>query len=215
VAFEMARQLRREEPEGVAGLLLLDPVARRAGDPAPVPEEVLLDWFFWELMRLGRDRDTRPGIPAELTTPEARFDFIAARAGESGVLRPESPTGAVRRLFAVFRANWEAIIGYRPEPCHQDLTLFRARDPLPEVLRPMHTLAGTLHLDPRNGWGELTTGRVEVVEVPGDHLVLMEEPHVAELARGVTEVLARGVTEAPARGVTEAPARPAPTGDPR
>ncbi|WP_431914100.1 amino acid adenylation domain-containing protein [Micromonospora carbonacea] len=195
VAFEMARQLR-DSGAGVDRLILLDPIARRPGDPVPVADDVLLDWFFWELMRLGHDGPPVRGVPAELATPEAKLDFIASRAGESGVLRPGSTRGSVRRLFAVFRANWEAIISYRPEVVDQDITLLRAADPLPAVLKPMHDLAGTLHLDPRNGWGELTTGRVDVIDVPGDHLVLMDEPYVVEVGRRITGLLAG---DAPAR----------------
>ncbi|EEP73198.1 non-ribosomal peptide synthetase [Micromonospora sp. ATCC 39149] len=195
VAFEMARQLHETGADQVDRLILLDPIARRSSDPVPVADDVLLDWFFWELMRLGHDGPPARGVPAELTTPEAKLDFIAGRAGESGVLRPGSSRGSVRRLFEVFRANWEAIISYRPEVVDQDIALLRAADPLPAVLKPMHDLAGSMHLDPHNGWGELTTGRVDVIDVPGDHLVLMDEPYVAEVARRITELLA-GATPA-------------------
>ncbi|WP_309223726.1 non-ribosomal peptide synthetase [Micromonospora sp. CP22] len=197
VAFEMARQLndeaRRLDPTGtgpVEQLILIDPIARRTDEPVPVTDDVLLDWFFWELMPIDQDRPVLEAIPSELASPQERLDFVARRAGAAGILRPgDSPT-AVRRLFEVFKANWEAIITYRPEVVDQDLTLLRASDPLPPLLKPMHDLAGTLHLDPRNGWGELTTGRLDVLDVPGDHLALMEPPHVAEVARRITELLA-------------------------
>ncbi|MFY1634920.1 amino acid adenylation domain-containing protein [Solwaraspora sp. WMMB335] len=197
VAFEMARQLGAAGDGPVERLILIDPIARRPGDPVPVTDDVLLDWFFWELIPLEKDRPVLAPIPADLGSPQAKLDFVARRAGAAGVLRPGDSQAAVRRLFEVFKANWEAVIAYQPDVIDQDLTLLRAADPLPSLLKPMHDIAGTLHLDPRNGWGELTTGRIDVLDVPGDHLALMEPPYVADVANRITELL------------TGSPARPA------
>ncbi|GIJ24082.1 non-ribosomal peptide synthetase [Micromonospora lutea] len=206
VAFEMARQLnnaaRRLDPTGarpVDQLILIDPIARRSDEPVPVTDDVLLDWFFWELMPLDQDRPALAPIPSNLASPQQRLDFVARRAGAAGILRPGDSPAAVRRLFEVFKANWEAIIDYRPEVVDQDITLLRASEPLPPLLKPMHDLAGTLHLDPRNGWGELTTGRLDVLDVPGDHLALMDPPHVVDVAHRITELLAGSTTPATGR----------------
>ena len=40
-----------------------------------------------------------------------------------------------------------------------------------------------------NGWAAHTSTVVDVHNVPGDHLVLMEEPYVADVARLLAEVL--------------------------
>jgi thioesterase domain-containing protein len=53
----------------------------------------------------------------------------------------------------------------------------------------MHRAAGTLHAERDNGWRHWTTGRLDVVTVSGDHLVLMEEPHVAGVADAITTLL--------------------------
>jgi amino acid adenylation domain-containing protein len=188
VAFEMAHQLRGNG--GVGHLLLIDPIARQSWEYEQVPDDSLLEWFFWELIWLERSgRAPVEAIPRELATVEEKFDFITRRATEAGVLRAGSSAASVRRLFQVFEANWAALIDYRPEVGDDDITLLRASERLPQVLVPMHTAAGTLHVDSTNGWGRLTTGRVEVIDVPGDHLVLMEEPYVAEVARQITHVL--------------------------
>ncbi|GIJ42392.1 non-ribosomal peptide synthetase [Micromonospora andamanensis] len=206
VAFEMARQLNltaRRLDDAAAGpverLILIDPIARGGDDPVPVTEDVLLDWFFWELMPLDLDRPVLEPIPSNLASPTERLDFVARRAGTAGVLRPGDSPAAVRRLFEVFKANWEAIIAYRPGVIDQDITLLRASDPLPPLLKPMHDIAGSLHLDPRNGWGELTTGRLDVIDVPGDHLALMEPPHVVDVADRIAELLAGSSASATGR----------------
>jgi thioesterase domain-containing protein len=86
----------------------------------------------------------------------------------------------------VFRANWRAALAYRPPVVDQDITLIRASDPLPVPLESVHGAAGSRHTDPHNGWAERTTGHVEVIDVPGDHLTIMTEPHVRAVAEHLT-----------------------------
>jgi thioesterase domain-containing protein len=92
----------------------------------------------------------------------------------------------VRRLFEVFRANWQAMIDYRPERIDLNVTLIRASEPLPRVLEPAHRAAGSMHGHPTNGWTTLTTGDVHVHDVPGDHLQIMQEPYVKAVAAAIT-----------------------------
>jgi amino acid adenylation domain-containing protein len=188
IAYEMARQLRAADPDGVERLILIDPVVRRPDVPAQVAEDTLLHWFFWELIWLAEGgRPRLEPIPALAASREAKLDFIADRAGAAGVLG--GTRASVRRLYEVFLANWQAILDYRPPVEPQDLTLLRATEPLPDVLLPMHAVAGTLHEDPTNGWDRLSCGRLDILDVPGDHLVLMEEPYVAAVAEHITELL--------------------------
>jgi amino acid adenylation domain-containing protein len=185
VAFELAHRLPVDQ------LLIIDTIVRRPRDPAAVDDRTLLEWFFWELLLMenGGHRTLDP-LPAGLDSWEAALDHVGAGAAAAGVLRQGTSRAAVDRLYRVFRAHWQAIVDYRPEPIGADLTLLRAAQPLPPALLPMHNAAGgTLHDDPLNGWGGLTRGRIDVVEVPGDHLAMVEEPHVAELARVLAELL--------------------------
>ncbi|GGW70849.1 amino acid adenylation domain-containing protein [Streptomyces caelestis] len=189
VAFEMARQLRAAG-EDIARLVLLDTTALNPGRRLNTGDEALLGWFFWELLWLRRGGDSPLElIPAELTTLDEKFDFIARLAIDEGVL-PAGSTGAVvRRLFHVYEANWKAAFAYRPDPVDQDMILIHASEPLPEVLNSMHTAIESMHRDPSNGWRERTTGDLAVVDVPGDHLTLMEEPHVATTVRVVSDLI--------------------------
>ncbi|MER6912748.1 amino acid adenylation domain-containing protein [Streptomyces sp. NPDC000594] len=189
VAFEMARQLRAAGQE-IGRLILLDTTALNPGERPDTSDEALLGWFFWELLWLRRGGDSpQEVLPPELTTLEEKFAFVARLATEEGVL-PEGATGAVvRRLFQVYEANWRAASAYRPEAVDQDMALVHAMEPLPAVLDTMHTAARTLHRDPANGWRERTQGELTVVDVPGDHLTIMEDPQVAEVARVVVELI--------------------------
>ncbi|WP_437114186.1 amino acid adenylation domain-containing protein [Streptomyces syringium] len=209
VAFEMARQLRAAGEE-IAHVILLDTVA--VGPDAArgaYSDEALLGWFFWELLWLRRG-GTSPlaVVPEELTTLDEKFSFIAHLAVSEGVLPADGADALVRRLFTVYAANWRATVEHRGDPADQDIVLLRASEPLPKVLRSMHGAAGTRYTDPANGWREVTTGAVHVVPVPGDHLTIMEEPHVADVARAIA-----GLTGTPTAPPSPTrPIRPTPKG---
>ncbi|HVJ95070.1 MAG TPA: amino acid adenylation domain-containing protein [Labilithrix sp.] len=191
LAFEMARQLR-EAGEVVDHLVLLDSIALSGEGTGAVGEDMLMTWFFWELLwgDRGSNADPEP-IPAELVTEEAKLDYILACATEAGILPQGSSGEHVKRLYQVFKSNWVALLKYRPRTIAQDITLLRASEPLPDVLAPAHHAAGSMYYDPTNGWGPLTTGRLMLIDVPGDHLRIMEEPNIVTLASEVRNVLAR------------------------
>ncbi|MFI9201179.1 amino acid adenylation domain-containing protein [Streptomyces sp. NPDC053048] len=192
IAFEMARQLRRTRPQDVASLILIDPIAMAPGERPDVADGSLLEWFFWELLWMERGgRTPLEAIPRDLDA-DGKFAFVVERAVAAGILPADSSQASVRRLFAMFKAHWHALLTYRPERGDEDLVLLRATAPLPEVLQPMHGAAGSLHEDPTNGWRQLTDGHIEVIDVPGDHLVLMEEPHVADVAAHVARAAEHG-----------------------
>ncbi len=189
MAFEMAQQLTRAGHE-VDTLVLIDAMTVRHGDPLPVAERRLQEFFLWELLLLARGADAAVvAIPAELETDDQVFDFMLATAVEAGVLPSAGSRELVRRLFDVFVGNWRAFVGYRPQAYAGTMTLLRATEPLPPVLRLRHDRVGTLHRDPTNGWDTYAAGRLEVIAVPGDHLTLIQPPQVAEVAAQLALVL--------------------------
>lgn len=203
VAFEMARRLRASG-EDVARLVLLDTTALTQGERPRHADDALLGWFFWELLWLERGGDSpMEAIPDELSSLEEKFDHIARLATDAGVLPAGSSGAVIRRLFGVYRANWQAALDYRPDPGDQGLTLIRATEPLPDVLAAMHGAAGSRHEDPANGWSAMTDGPLQVVRVPGDHLSIMEEPHVAQVARTVADLIGSGPAGSPDAGSPE------------
>ncbi|WP_439380731.1 amino acid adenylation domain-containing protein [Amycolatopsis lexingtonensis] len=189
VAFELARRLGAAG-EAVDRPILLDTVAVNPLLRESYTDEALLGWFFWELLWIERGgASPLEGLPEHVVSVDDRFEHIARRAAELGVLPAGSSPAVIRRLFRLYRANWEATLAYRPPETGQDIVLVRAEEPLPKVLEAMHGAAGSLHHLPDNGWGGLTGGTVEIVTTPGDHLTIMEEPRVARLARVVSELI--------------------------
>lgn len=178
--------------EEIADLLLIDSIAPSDDGRSEADPDALIRWFFWELLWLEHGGAAPvTTIPEDLTGDE-KFAFIADLAVDAGVLPPGSTGALVRRLFTMFAAHWEALRNYRPPVVDQDMTLLHATGPLPPVLAPMHDTLGTQHRDPGNGWTRWTGGHLDIVDVPGDHLDLMEEPNV----RYVAKVIARALDHA-------------------
>jgi amino acid adenylation domain-containing protein len=84
-----------------------------------------------------------------------------------------------RALHSVTEFNSLAAHRYLPQAYDGKVTLFWACDDL----RASNDLV--------EGWRALATGGIEVQKIPGNHLNLIKEPYVAELANKLTECLQR------------------------
>ncbi|MEE1803372.1 amino acid adenylation domain-containing protein [Streptomyces sp. JV176] len=189
VAFEMARLLRQAGQE-VLPPILLDTVALSPDAPRDVSDASLLHFFFWELLWADSGSDTPvEELTREVGTEDEVFRRVAEVAARNGILPPGDSHDAARRLHAVFQANYQALMDERAEVGELDLTLLHAQGDLPDVLKPLHEGAGSLHGDPTNGWRTRTTGHIEVVDVPGDHLRVVEEPYVKYVAEQITHLV--------------------------
>jgi aspartate racemase len=73
-----------------------------------------------------------------------------------------------------------ALSNYEVKPYSGRVTLFRARHGSPHI-----------HSDPLGGWGEVADGGVDVIEVPGTHSSMLEQPHVAALGEAISHCIAR------------------------
>jgi thioesterase domain-containing protein/acyl carrier protein len=183
IAYEMACQLRANGDE-VAMLALLDSY--------PVG---------YERMAANRsNRKTRMERFAKRCG--AHFENIRGLAGREKLLYifDKSKYGPVRvksQLWrAIYRAyqnvgvdlpralqnveqfNWLAAQKYCPQPFDGRVTLFWASTDL------------RAKFDLVEGWRTLARGGVDIHEIPGTHLDMIKEPHVADLAKKLTACLA-------------------------
>jgi thioesterase domain-containing protein len=160
VAFEMARQLRARDRD-VALLALFD-----TGLRAKVSMPTRLRLHARRLRRLGPLRYVR-GMTESIIRIIAYRMWL--RFGHS--LTPQFSS-------TVF-ANMRVASSYKAQPYPGRVTLFRAADSWEESGR-----------GPYLGWDHVAVRGVEVHEVPGDHVTLLEEPHVRVLAARLKTCLA-------------------------
>jgi thioesterase domain-containing protein/acyl carrier protein len=92
-----------------------------------------------------------------------------------GLLRRSLPA----HLWHLEEVHWAAAQRYRPGPYAGKVLLLRAQG------RRDH-----IDGDPSLGWSEWVTGPLEVAEVPGNHISLLQEPNVRRLAEVLRHHLA-------------------------
>ncbi|WP_067686605.1 hybrid non-ribosomal peptide synthetase/type I polyketide synthase [Nocardia jejuensis] len=179
VALEMARQLPEAD---LAQLVLLDTIA--LGDrPEPIAEPDLIVWFFLELLWYAEGDKAAQARFDTSETQERLFDSILRQAVAKGIVPEDSSPQLVRRLYSVFRANYQATLDYTMTELDRDIVLLKAAQELPEIAGSAHRRVGSRFESPTNGWDRWAARGLDIIEVPGDHLTMMSGAHVAALAR--------------------------------
>jgi amino acid adenylation domain-containing protein len=181
VAYEMAVQLRAQG-EAVALLILFDTAP---GWRAPLGERLLV--VAQRLRHLARRLRGQP------PSAWARFawSLLSSRVGAlRDRLRPSPPPAGPEDTAGAFteaiRRNTAALAAYssRPLPPYDGrVTAVLVRDSSFDGVRP--------ELDPRLAWRHTARGGVEAIRVPGNHLSVLEPPHVAALAEAIRGCVAR------------------------
>jgi amino acid adenylation domain-containing protein/non-ribosomal peptide synthase protein (TIGR01720 family) len=80
----------------------------------------------------------------------------------------------------VIKSNIKAMLSYAPQVCQKDMRmiLFRTSDIYSDGLD-----------EPTLGWNQLSSEKVEIHDIPGEHLTLLNEPHVQILAEHLKQCL--------------------------
>ncbi len=186
VAFEIAQQLQKQGQE-VALLAILDNTA-----PEGENKHHRLGWdesmwmaFLGRVLgnMFGKDPEVSYEVLKQLT-PDEQLNYLHERLQSIKVFPLGTGINQVRGFVRVFIANclWD----YFPQKVYPTkIALFKAREDYPENLFGngiFEAIKPENSSDPLLGWGEFSPGQVEVHVVPGDHISLMNEPHVQVLA---------------------------------
>jgi len=111
-----------------------------------------------------------------LSSPEQLAEF-RRRSAPARLIPDDADERLAGQIFHLFTSNMHAVLNYRPEPYEGKITLFQASE---GIVKPRFA--------PAREWPRLCDD-VEVHAVPGNHLTLIQEPHVDALARGLAECL--------------------------
>ncbi|WP_189943111.1 type I polyketide synthase [Streptomyces aurantiogriseus] len=184
LAYEVARRLR-ETDEAVGFLGLVDTILQ-AALPGLDSKEMLIKRFGRFAEYVEKTYGHRLDLPYEelaATPDEQQIDVVMRRVAEAGLDMSPGIMEHQRTSYVDARVGER----YRPQPYPGHVVLYRAQ----EAQRL------TTALDPRYvrseadlGWAPLCPS-LEVVPVPGDHLSLIDPPHVEVIARHLTKALDR------------------------
>jgi thioesterase domain-containing protein len=95
---------------------------------------------------------------------------------------------AVDGVLAVFKANFRAMVAYRPGSYDGPLTLFRTEGGFPEEYYTYES--GKALDDPALGWSDHTSRPIQLEPLPGDHLSMLDADHLPILAERLKRRLA-------------------------
>jgi len=178
IAFEMAQRLQQMGHE-VAQLVIFD-------TPAPEPAE-LREWSDaqWltdlaEAIEEGTGQQMNVSYDALLPLgPDEQLLYFKERLELANLLPTDSELKQVRGTVQVYKTGHQT--NYMPtDPIiPTPITLFRSEEGLERF--------GAQHEQPTWGWEAF--GAVETIDIPGDHITMMAEPHVEVLAERLSAVL--------------------------
>ncbi|KWB39651.1 non-ribosomal peptide synthetase [Burkholderia ubonensis] len=191
VALEMSRQL---VAKGAAVKLLAIFDAS-----APVDSSAETYWQDWDdtewLVAIAHEIGTFLGTDLQVTRadlvdldPDGQAGLILERIGDRGSWFADAGSDRLRAYLRVYQANFKSRYAPEAAPLPVPIALFRSTerdpgdyDPSPEVAQ--------LRLDPTWGWSRFSTLPVDVVDVPGDHLTMLLDPHAGVLATHLNQFL--------------------------
>ena len=189
VAFEMAHQLRSLGQE-VAVLALLDTLAPLPGNlPGDIDPVTRLHSIVGTITRFVRQTLMLPVDEVARLDVEQQIDYLLAAARRANLLPPGCDRELINRIVEIHKLNFLALQCYAAEVYPGPLTVFRAAETSPDTLEPV----GARH-DAFLGWSSLSRHPVEVVQVPGDHMTMLTNPHVTVLADRLRRLLGDATT---------------------
>lgn len=177
IAYEMAQQMRTAR-EDVVLVVLFDAVSPSQLEPPSgrgatrirlgLRKQALA--FHWSRLRQGGLRDAPGYVRARLETMRDNLEQAAWRLRYTSRVRMGKPIeGSLRDADQIVLYTFRA---YRPRPYEGRVVLFRRRE------RPSGSF-----WDPAAAWREVIGDRLEIREIPGDHVTIFSEPNVDILAR--------------------------------
>ncbi|MBN0043607.1 SDR family NAD(P)-dependent oxidoreductase [Streptomyces actuosus] len=182
LAYEVACRLR-DEGRSVGFLGLIDTIL-----PAALPgldsRELLLNRFSRFAEYIGKTYGHRLDLPYEelaAASEDQQIDLVMRLVAEAGLRMSPGILEHQRTSYIDARVGER----YQPRPYEGDVVLYRAQEaqPLTTALDPRY-----LRSERDLGWAPLCP-RLEVVPVPGDHLSLIDPPHVDVIAEHLTRSL--------------------------
>lgn len=176
IAFEVARQLQARGAR-VALVVLLDSAAPGDDDCVVDDKESLLIGFA---VNLGVPSDLVLAASDELVRSgtQEQLSWILDQAQRTQVLPPDVSLDDLERRFEHYLADVAAVKNYHQPAASIPLVLLRATD--------QHEDRQTIAR-----WSRLSCNKLDVHNVPGDHLTMMRAPHVCTLAEVLRKCFAR------------------------
>ncbi|WP_326953835.1 SDR family NAD(P)-dependent oxidoreductase [Amycolatopsis sp. NBC_01286] len=183
LAYETAKRLT-DAGESVGVVFMIDTIL-----PLPAPDTPVQDLLLERFDRFAEHIELTYGVPLEIPRAELRqlgeHDQIRLVMSRLAAQVPGMGQGVLHHQYTSY-LDARVAERYVPEPYAGKVLLLRAQDPHPltTTLDPRY-----LRTDDPLGW-DAHCADLEIVRVPGDHLSMIDPPHVAVIAAALSARLA-------------------------
>lgn len=181
VVLEMAQQLLKQGYE-VALLVSLDAPAHFPGDSVNpnIDNAIWITQLSRTVERLfGKNLMVSYDVLQTLV-PDEQVNYLKERLNIADLLPLKAENKQVSGILRVLKAEYQAGSRYELRELPQTkMALFRAAEVAPENVSDMPL---EVRQDQTYGWGKFFPERMQVCAVSGNHLTMMIEPHVQDLA---------------------------------
>ncbi|MEI6950389.1 beta-ketoacyl synthase N-terminal-like domain-containing protein [Paraflavisolibacter sp. H34] len=172
IAFEIATLLQQEDPDQVKGLWLIDSHAPGAYKGEISGGQDLVASFPYVL-------GSFLNLPLEAGEQATNLQSLYNRLQEAGILTGPIDYKEFELLFRVWRYNHLSLRNYDHERRYTgDVVVFRAREDESEAFLQKLNITRVEKTD----WQQYIEGSLEIIDVPGNHMSMLAQPHVQELA---------------------------------
>ena len=186
VAFEIAQQLKAQG-QTVSLLALMDTRLATALKPLAKSERMAEHWNRFA------DRGLRyllEKMVQQVAGRSRRFQAAMSERYTKAAIQLCAATGQPLHEdwqdFLYEEQNQRSTIGYVPQVYSGSITLFKAMD---------QKVGVSAILDPELGWRDLAAGGLEIHEVPGTHLGMLQDPYAQVLGESLRASIARAIGE--------------------
>lgn len=176
IAYEMARQLQALGQQ--VGLLALFDQGPLVPKEAPIDDSEMLVNLFSHYFPLNVD-DLRK------LDPEDRLKQVLKKAKKAKVVPRFIRLKQFRYYIEVIDVQTQAWRRYEPKPFPEAVTLFRAENN-----------EDNLVLEPDLSWSQFVQGGIEIIDVPGTHITMLQEPNTQILANRILECVDKVISSA-------------------
>jgi amino acid adenylation domain-containing protein len=186
IAFEMAQQLQAQG-QRMAFLGIVDttpPVSTSALDEERSESAELLDFLRVITRFFGIELPLTPEEIAQLDGEQQLR--LAYQVFQRSLFPADEGPDLLRHFLRVQRAHGHCLHYYQPVPYAGKITLLRAATVHPDEYRQEYA---AVFADPTFGWQPFSPEAIEVYTLPGDHISMITEPCVSELARQLSRCL--------------------------
>ncbi|WP_340615913.1 amino acid adenylation domain-containing protein [Xenorhabdus entomophaga] len=184
LAFEMAQQLV-QQGESIGLLALVD----SESPPESLAQRVESEWSNSQwIAEFGNVFAALEGAEENFTeeefqsmTEEEQIDSLRLRLIEEELLPPQLESREIATYLSVYKAH--SLMTYQPQERYSGkINLFMAED------KPDHEEPDTSVERFIDGWKTILTGEVAAQSLSGDHITIMRQPFVQELATAIISV---------------------------